>query len=88
MEGMRSSECNHSAAQKPTIPSINQPRHGLRKIVYFLLKCENFHITKRQWLWYQDIIISAKLFHKKGENLSTIAFNLTRKTGKVLCTWH
>lgn len=42
MEGMRSRECNHSAAQKPSIPSINQPRYGLRKMVYFLLKCENF----------------------------------------------
>lgn len=26
----------------PPLPPITQPRHGLRKIAYFLLKCENF----------------------------------------------
>lgn len=46
MEGMGSSECHHPAAQKPAIPSINQPRHGLRKIVYFLLRCENVSESK------------------------------------------
>ena len=47
-----------------------------------------FFRIKRQWLWYQDITLSAKPFHKKGENLSTTTRNLTGQTGKVLCTWH
>lgn len=52
----------------PPLPSINQPRHGLRKTVYFLLKCENFSELKNNSYGTKTLQYLGNRFTKTDEN--------------------